>query len=391
MTNNKKPLIAIDARCMEESPTGTGRYLLNLLKEFAKMADAGDLPFGVVLYFKSSMPDIAVLQNRVFEKKCLRPLFGRESNAIFTHILLPRALKRDRAKALFSPAYIAPWFCPVPIALTLHDISYEAHPEWSPSADRFLLRAVSRHAARNAAAIITISEFSKSEIARLYGMDAGRIRITPLAADQALASEPPAGTAERFLADHGIGKTFVFSVGNMINRRYPIETLRAFEYVARTNPEAQIVLAGIDRTHPSLNIERAISKTNDVLGRKAALCIPRVSDAELAILYHRAKALVWLSSYEGFGLPPMEAMLAGTPVITSNASSIPEVVGDAAILIKETPAGPDVAALESAMEKVLTDEDLRRLLIEKGKDRARLFSWKKTAELTRKIITDTIA
>ncbi len=381
--------IGIDGRCLEGNRTGTGRYLENLLRYFGKNPD-----FVFFLYFKHEIPGDAYFQENSYKLRRLGSPLGFESNAWFTHVSLPRALKQDGVDLLFAPSYIAPWSCPVPVVLTLHDISYEVHPEWTPMFGHFLLGSVSKHAAKKAARILTISQFSKKEIVRLYGIPEERITVTLLAPNaefnQPISPEEEADILKKF----GVGSDFLLSVGNLINRRYPLETLDAFAACAKKIKGLEFVLVGPDRTHPPLNIARRIKEVNKSLGRNAVLHIISVSDKELAVLYRKAKALVWLSAYEGFGLPPLEAMSCGTPVITSNTSSLPEVAGDAAIRISDPagaisstsgvflPAGPTVGSITDAIARVLTDQALREWFIKKGKERAQKFSWETAANQT---------
>lgn len=388
-TPQSQKKIGIDARCLEGARTGTGRYLSNLLRYFGS---ATDLEF--YLYFKHEIPTDAYFQEFSYKLKLLTPMLGRESNTLFTHLLLPRAMREDGIGLLFAPSYVASWNSPVPMVLTLHDISYEAHPEWTPLMDRVFLRMVSKHAAKKAARIITVSEFSKREIARLYTIPADRIAVTPLAPDPDLGTMLGEAEENRVLEKLGVGENFLLSVGTLINRRYPLETLYAFAAVAKKMPALQLVFVGGDRTHPPLGIAKHIDRVNAELGRHAVIVLPFVSDQELALLYRKAKVLVWLSAYEGFGLPPLEALAASTPVITSNTSSLPEVVGEAALKIGNplgatsstggvgVEDGPLVGSIVDAMEKILIDEALRTWFIAKGEAQVQKFSWEKTAEQT---------
>ena len=155
-----------------------------------------------------------------------------------------------------------------------------------------------------------------------------------------------------------------------------------------------MLFIGPDRTQPPLEIASHIDRVNASLGRVAAVQIAEADDRQLSVLYRKAKMLVWLSSYEGFGLPPIEAMAAGTPVITSHTSSLPEVVGSAAVRIGhpagatsatggvELEEGPMIGAVSDVIKRLLTDEPFRQWLITKGKERAAQFSWQTTAEDT---------
>lgn len=387
--------IGIDGRCLEGIRTGTGRYLANLLKYFGEVTDAR-----FYLYFKHEIPTDAYFREEIFTLRRLTPFWGIESNALFTHRLLPRALKRDGIDLLFAPSYIAPRLVPVPFVLTLHDISYEAHPEWTKPRDQALLRRVSRHAALRAKIIITVSEFSKKEIIRLYGIPEDRIVVTHLAADMDLGQPVVEADEKEILAKCGLVGDFVLSMGTLINRRMPLETLYGFAGAAKRIPTLQLLFVGSDRTWPALDVSGHIDRVNAALGRVAVVQVASANDRELSVLYRKAKMLIWLSSYEGFGLPPIEAMAAGIPVLTSHTSSLPEVVGGAAVRIGhpagassatggvELDEGPTIGAVSDAIHRLFADEPFRQWLIAKGKERAAQFSWQKTAEATLAVLRE---
>lgn len=378
------PKIAVDGRPLEKPRTGVGRYLASLLRHFSDATILQDV-FGksrptFFCYFKSAVPDLASLQNPVFVKKRLRPLLGVPSNAVFTHWLLPRALRQDHCDLFFAPSYIAPLWGVRRLVLTLHDISYEAHPEWIGLSDRLFLRFVSRRAAKRASRILVPSEFSRSEIVRRYRASTGRVSVTALAADPALSDAIVSPAEERRMLEVLCPSSrFILFVGHLINRRYPLEIIGAFAAAAKAFPDLSLVLIGPDRTHPPLGIRREIERVNARLGRRAIAQTTGVNDRTLAVLYRRAACLVWPSAYEGFGLPPLEALTMGTPVITTNGSSLPEVVDRAAIRL---PLPLTVPALADALGQVLSSAQLRNFLKAKAQAHVKNFSWEQTARRT---------
>lgn len=348
--------IGIDCHNLEIYRTGTGRYLMNLLKYWTKE----DPRF--VLYFKNRIPE-DIPQSQNFQKKILKT----GSNALFMHYFLPRAAKKDRIDILFCPNYIAPVFYKGDIALALHDIIYEARPDlynWPSIFDRILLKKVSKISAKKAKIILTCSEFTKNETIKHYKIDARKIFVIPLAADEKFKKIEHA-TPE---------KKFVLYVGDIIKRRFVPEIIKAFKFLEKTRPELvegyKFLIIGKNYIGQQISQNNIIHKDY-------------VSEDDLVLLYNAADLFIWLSNYEGFGLPPLEAMACGTPVVTTKMGSLSETVGEAALFV-ENPKNVD--EISEVIYRALSDEYLRNKLIEKGLERASKFSWSKTAEETLKIL-----
>lgn len=350
-----------------------GRILINLLKRFAH----SDQKF--ILYFKGKIPGDEFLDSPNFVLRKLEPLLDIESNAIFEHILLPWALKQDGADIFYAPSYTAPIYCPVPFVLVIHDISYEVHPEWVPGFDQIFRRLMGRWSAKRAKKIIAISEFTRSEILKQYKTSEHKvIQIYQTATDDSLLRE----------SDESLNlpdKPYTVFVGTFFNRRHIPELIAAVEKVNRTQPFS-LALVGEDKTFPAQNIETLINDANQRLGRVAVYRYKNLSDASLALLYKNASSISLLSEYEGFGLPLLEGMALGTPVLIAPGSSLSEVAKDAALTCDPT----DPNAIADSLLKLENDKTLRQKLIESGKIRAQDFSWDKAAELTLNVIQNKI-
>ncbi len=387
-------LIGIDVHNLEGRRTGVGRYVFNLLKEWSNM----DLrqfcrtteydrivkdelkPVKFYLYFKDEIP-ADIPKSELYEYKLLKV----GSNAKFTHWDLPRAAAKDRVDILFCPAYVAPLWYIGKSALTLHDISYEARPaefNWPSLADRFLLKWVSRQAAKKASVIFTPSEFSRQEAIKYYGVSPEKIIATPLAVDPSLIEAPHSpiygtDTIESVKKKYGIKDKFIFYVGSIFTRRHLPEIMAAFEVLARED-DCQLLVGGKDYTDNQA-VDEAVKRLNAKLGREAVLGVDFIDNQELKLLYSACAFFIWLSDYEGFGLPPLEAMSLGAPVITTDGSSLKEVTGEAALLIRDN---NDVEEIYRAMHKVTRDNILREELVARGKEQAAKFSWQKCAGRT---------
>jgi len=382
--------IGIDAHWLEGNRTGVGRYVFSLLKQWSIMQNAQTPEYEhfahtrFVLYFKDEIP-LGLPQSPLFEEKLLKV----KSMAKFIHWDLCRAASKDKVDMLFCPGYIAPIFYRGKIALTLHDIIYAVHPEWfewKSWADKILLKWVSRVSARKAAIIFTISDFSQQEIIRHFNIAPEKIKVTYLAADSGLMGEnADFGEIKR---KYGLENNFAFFVGSIFNRRHLPEVIEGFCKIVQEKQDFQFLLAGKDNTDPSQKIDVIIKAANEKLGRRAILRVDFVSDSELKLLYRACVFFIYLSDYEGFGLPPLEAMQNGAPVITSASSSLKEVAGEAALLIKDN---YDVEEIYGAMEKIIEDVSLRQELIRRGKMQAEKFSWKRCAEETLKSLISAIS
>lgn len=356
--------IGIDGRAFSSPAAGVRRYVGGLTRALVALGE----PLEIVALGGRDSSAIPAGVGHVAEPP------HPPTNLGWTLAGLPRAASRAGVDVIHAPAYTAPFWAPAPVVLTIHDVSYARHPEWYPYRRDWLRRAFYRRSAHAAAHIVTDSSFSASEIHAAYGVDRGRMTVVPLGVDdgfgpkeQALPSPPPAGVREPYL----------LHVGDLHERRNlttVVDALLAARQRFGALPGLSLVLAGVDRgVGEALCAIAAAADAPD-----AVIRLGTVSEERLHALYRHATALVYPSLYEGFGLPPLEAMACGLPVIASNAASMPEVVGDAGILLDPL----DVAAWTEAIAMVVNDEPLHRRLRAQGLQRAAEFTWARTARLT---------
>ncbi len=362
--------IAIDGHNLEGQRTGVGRFVFNLLKYWAQ-----DRNNQFYVYFKKEIPkDLPQVDN--FRYKIL----GQDSNFLFNQWNLPQAAKKDGADVIFCPAYQAPIFFSGKYVLVIHDIIYEAHPEWynwNSFLEKLIFSYVFKKSAQKATKIIAPSRATKDEVIKFYGISENRIVVCYEAVDTAfLRAKTEDRQIELIKRKYGIVKKYILTVGSLFTRRHPGDLLRAFELFWRRHRDYQLVIVGEDYTAPPQHLDKAARNLNAKFGDKLVARIPFADDQDLVALYGAADIFVYLSDYEGFGLPPLEAMSRGVPVVTSNKSSLKETSGSAAYLIEDNAS---LQEIKTAFERIIQDENLRNKLIKNGRDQALKFSWEKCA------------
>ena len=278
--------------------------------------------------------------------------------------LLPLAARR--AKLVLSPANLAPLTLGRRNVVLIHDAAALRHPEWYSRAYVAYQRALLPRLARTAARVITVSEFSRSELIDVLGAPPDRIAVVPNGVDQRFTPDADTEATTNAL---GLHKPYVLAVGTRIARK----NLAGLETAARAAADlgAELVAAGSGRAYMQ---EEGRTPFLRPLGY--------VDDEHLPGLYAGAKALIMPSLYEGFGLPVLEAMAAGTPVIAADRAALPETAGGAALLFD--PDDPEAAA--TALTRVLSDPNLAADLTARGRTRASAFTWRATAEQTDAVI-----
>lgn len=325
-------MIAFDARWV--GPHGIGRFAAEVRKRLPPMMELTRGP-------KPSHP--------------LDPLY------------LSWILRWKRPNLFFSPGYNTPYRSPVPFVFALHDLNHIKVQEKSSRLRKAYYEYVIRPACHHALRIVTVSEFSKHEIAEWAGVDPRRIIVVGNGVDPAFS---PNGVKCEF------GFPYLLYVGNNKPHKNLRRLLEAFAS-SGVAKDLHLVLSG----SPDGSLRSLIARRR-LEGR--VIFVGLIPDNELAAYYRGAVALVFPSLYEGFGLPVLEAMGCGTPVLTSNVTSLPEVAGDAALLVDPY----DVEAIADGLRRLVENGTLREELRQKALARANLFSWDRTAEQVRNILFD---
>ena len=344
--------------------SGTGRYVGELARRLPGLADDVDV---AVLWPRHVPPPLGA------EEACVLVESRSPFRRLWQDQFGVRALrKRIGADVVHFPANVGPLLATDGAVLTVHDLSFLHGPQWYRRNRSAYYRYAVGRSASLAARVIVDSQATAADVTEVLGVPEDRIDVVLLGVGDELrpASEvQQAGVRERY----GLPERFMLFVGTLEPRKNLVRVVDAFTRIAG-ECEYDLVLAGRDgwKVAP-IRVAAAASP------HARRIHFPGyVADDDLPAVLSAAHAVVWPSLYEGFGLPPLEAMACGTPVVTSNTSSLPEVVGDAALQVDPQ----DVDALADAMRALVTDAALRNDLVEKGGHRAAQFTWDRTAQLT---------
>ena len=292
---------------------------------------------------------------------------------------IPWRALRGGVDLIHAPAFSGALCRTQPLVLTVHDLLYTRHPEWLPTGRaRWYWGTWIPFTARHASAVITPSESTKEDLVTLAGVAPDRVTVVPHAIDPLFSQRPSDETIRACRERYALTGPYLLYVGAIDRRKDWKGLLKAFSQLRKTHPSFSLVIAGHVSGERS-DLVQAI-KATDV--EHAVILAGHVPDDKLPALYGGASVFVYPSWWEGFGLPPLEAMAMGVPVIAYKSSSLPEVIGDAGILL-DAPYDPE--ALAESMDRLIANEELRTGLIERGLHRAATFSWQHAAEATMEV------
>ncbi len=367
---------------------GISEFAFQLLLQFSNLKSS---KFNI--YLKSKPKDDLPKPDNNWQYRTVTP------GKLWTQWRLPLDLylHQPRPNVFFSPTHYAPRFSPVPTVISIMDLSYLYFPKMFKKSDLYQLRSWTSYSAKKAQRVLTISNSSKFAIIKEYKIPEDKVIVVypgikpaRLPAGQAgpaggptVYREPKVLSMNTVKAKYGISDKFILFVGTLQPRKNIVRLIEAFAKVLsqeKIPKNLQLLIVG----KKGWLYEEILRKPKELGIEEKVKFLDFVSDDELAVLYNNALCFILPSLYEGFGLPVLEAMKHGCPVITSNVSSLPEAGGDAAIYIDPE----DINDLTEKILKLITNEKLRQELIEKGKKQAAKFSWEKTATETLKVLEE---
>lgn len=363
-----RPLrIAIDAHMVGEHETGNETYILNLMRGLMDIDQESRY-----LMYSPHVKSLGVLNPlpRNFAPVQVKPA----TSVIRIPIGLPARVRADRADILHV-TYVAPPIVSARVVATVHDISYVYYPETFSARDKAILNTFVPRTLRKADAVITVSESSKRDIVSHYGTPQEKITVVYQSIAPTFRVLPRDAALRARLAPYGIKGPYILAVGNLQPRKNLYRLILAYARLLRNGTyRGDLVVVGKSKWQ-----ESSLFQTARNLGLDQRIKFTGyVTDEDLVAIYNGADVFVYPSLYEGFGLPPLEAMACGCPVVASDGSSLPEVVGDAGLLTR--PTSDD--AIAWVISRLVIESGLRDTLIQRGLERVRRFSMRVAAATT---------
>lgn len=293
---------------------------------------------------------------------------------LWEQLALPAVLRRINADLLHAPAFVGPLLSHKPQVITVHDLSFMRYPAFFRRGNRLYLRTMTGIACRRASAVIAVSDFTKQEVVNLLKVPDSRVHTIYHGVQPRFCPRPREEVA-RFRAQQGLPERFILYMGTLEPRKNLLTLLRAFARLH--DPTLHLVLAGGKGwLYDEIFDEIAALGINEVVH------LPGYVPSDMqALWYNAAMAFAYLSHYEGFGLPIIEAQACGTPVLTGNTTALPEAAGDAALLVPPE----NVEAVAEGLHRLIRDTALRDTLRQRGRNHAAQFTWEKTAAQTTRL------
>jgi len=357
--------VAIDARLVYYRQAGISQYTLRLLEQLAALDQEDDF---TVLQSRKD-PSTLVDQPNFRKRSLWTPPHHR-----LEQLLLPLELATTDLDVLHSPDFIPPFRRNCKSVITVHDLNFLLYPDFLTPESASYYGQIDQ-AVRRCDYIIAVSESTKRDIVQLTGAPENKITVVYEAAHPIYRPLQDRQMVERVKERFAIQRDFILFVSTIEPRKNVPTLLRAYKQLLDNyRADVDLVLAG----EKGWLFDKVFTLMQELNLQERVHFLGRVSAEDLLRLYNAAQVLVHPAFYEGFGLPPLEAMACGTPVVVSNTSALPEVVGDAALLVDPR----EVDEITVASWRLLSDQALRQQMIEKGLKRARLFSWRKAASET---------
>jgi glycosyltransferase involved in cell wall biosynthesis len=362
--------IGIDATALPNQPVGAGNYTIHLVRALTGLKREDELvvfsqPHGIILIEKGGKLPVEWI---------LCPELSPGLRLVWEQTHLVTLAKKVRVDLLHSPHYTRPDNLPCRSVVTFHDMTFFLYPELHTRAKRLFFPWAMRRSGKTADVLIADSESTRADMVRLLGIDPNKIIPIPLGVDPGFIAISDLTLRDQIQKKYSLPEEFILFVGTVEPRKNLPLLIQSYQQLVVTGIQIPLVIAGkLGWMYEEVFAQIEANKLNN----KVRL-IGYVDQIDLPVIYSMAKVFVYPTLYEGFGLPVLEAMACGVPVVTSNVSSLPEIVAEAGLLVPPN----DPQALAQAIQKILDDNALSLKLRQAGPQRAAHFSWQRTAQLT---------
>lgn len=385
-TDRRTLHIGIVAYEMEGAATGVGRYLEGLLGGLLDLPHPPDAELRLSLFFMGDPFEHPLWSTSRAQSATtvIEPRFDGRPNARpigWEQLRLPSLMQPLGCDLIFSPSYSLPPRLPAPAIVTIHDLSFEHLPKAFPRRERWRRRFLARRAAQRAARVLADTERIAAELMGLYRLPPERIAVVPLAVDDRFSATAESSDSAALEA-LGLTTPYLLVLGTVLERRRLDVTLAAFDQIAGDHPNLRLVVAGNNRLRQPSDLDRWIAATG---ARDRVQRLGWVNDRQLPALYRQAAAAVYLSSYEGYGLPPLEALACGTPCVVSEGLGLDDLWPD--YPLRATEIEPSVV---SAMLRRALDQTGREVA-EAGVARMSRLDWRLTASTFMEVVHEVLS
>jgi glycosyltransferase involved in cell wall biosynthesis len=365
--------IGIDATPLPPQPVGAGNYIIQLIRALTQAQFDDQL----VIFAQPYGPELINLPAKEMIEWHIVEEMSPGKRLVWEQTQFSGLIHRSRIDLLHSLHYTKPIRLPCASVVTFHDMTFFFYPQLHTQTKRWFFPVAMRISARQADGIITVSKSTRKDAIQLLGIDPGKIFATQLGVDPMFRVIEGEAALRDIAAKYGLPKKFMLYLGTIEPRKNLPTLIEAFNMLVEKGLQQKLVLAG----KFGWMYEEVLTLVRDY-GLKDHIIFPGyVEQDDLPMVYNLASLFVYPTIYEGFGLPVLEAMACGVPVVTSDIASLPEIVGEAGLLVLPG----DVNALFEAILQVMNDEELRTNLRRAGIQRAKNFRWERTAELTQQV------
>lgn len=372
--------LAWNTMLLEKNLSGIGNYIERILYEFEKE----DIKKKLLLfgsenryeYQKINLESNTSLTNSIFSK-------NRLLRVLWEQIILPIKAKRNNINLMHCPAHVIPLLSSsTKTILTIHDLAFKLFPETFKWQNRVYLNFIVPLSIKNADKIIAVSKNTKEDLIREYNVNKDKIKVIYNGLDDKYKIIDDKVKLDSVKTKYNLPNDYILYLGNLEPRKNIVNLIKAYSLYKSKSNNIKLVIAG----GKGWLYEDIFSLVKEKKLEKDVIFTGYVDEEDIVALYNAANLFVYPSLYEGFGLPPLESMACGTPVITSNVSSLPEVVGNAAITVDPY----NIKELSEKINKILSNKDLQNKMIQRGIERAKQFTWDKTARETIKVYEDVL-
>lgn len=362
--------IGIDATALPPQPVGAGNYIIQLIRSLAGMEAVHEFiifaqPIGQDLI---DLPDKNAVEWVIVDER------SSGSRLIWEQLFLPNLVHKAGLNLLHSLHYTRPVRLPCKSVVTFHDMTIFLYPELHTLARRLYFPRMMKFSAGRADELITVSDSTRDDLIRILNIDPLKVTTTHLGVNPGYKIIDDGDKKKRISEKYSLPENFILYVGLVEPRKNLPVLIESYRRLIENELDYELVIVG----RYGWMYEEVLEQVRQLNLEHTVRFLGYVPQEDLPLVYNLASLFVYPTIYEGFGLPALEAMACGVPVITSDVSSLPEIVDGAGLLIPVN----DSSALFETMVKVLTDEEMRKDLIRKGPQRAAEFSWSKTAQLT---------